>query len=170
MAKHSSKKRRGNFRAIKFNTQVALATLADEIIVKVNLFPNNSTMQTYCISVDSNIAVRDNTAGEGPIEVGYAHGDYDVTEIKEATEAGASFDPGNKVSQEHNRRLVRMAGQLPMQAVDEVLNDGRPKRTKLGFMVSQGFNLAFYVKNKSGAALTTGAIVECYGTLYVRQT
>ncbi len=133
------------------------------------MFPNNSTVQSYCISADCLWAIRDLTAGEGPLQVGLAHSDYTASEIKEALEAGASFDPGDKVEQEQARRLVRRSGQFAGQVPQEIINDGRPKRTKLGFMVSQGFNLNLWVKNKSGATLTTGAVVEISGTLYVRQ-
>ncbi len=167
MAKHKS---RGRFRAIPFSVTLPLLTLADEVVLAVNMFPNNSTVQTYCISADCLWAIRGVTAGEGPLQVGYAHGDYSVSEIKEALEAGASFDPGDKVEQEQARRLVRRAGQFDGQSATEVLNDGRPKRTKLGITITQGFNLALWVKNKRGGAMTTGAVLELSGTLYVRQS
>ncbi len=134
------------------------------------MFPSNSTVQTYCISADCMWAIRGAAPGDGPVQVGYAHGDYSVTEIKEALEAGLSFDPGNKTEQERARRLVRRAGQFSVTAVDEVLNDGRPKRTKLGIMVTQGFNLSLWAKNKRGGALTTGMVLEFSGTLYCRQS
>ncbi len=160
----------GKFRAVPFTIELALSTLANEIVIATNVFGSNSTRQSYIISVDAVYGMRGHTAAEGPIEVGYAHGDYSVTEIKEALEAGASFDPGNKVAQEQARRLVRSVGLFNGLATDENLQDGAKIRRTIKFAISQGFNLAFWAKNKNGAPLTTGSTIEVSGTAYMRQT
>ncbi len=158
------------FRAVPFTIQLATGALAAEAVIKVDCFSSNSTRDSYIMSIDYSAALRDHTAGEGPLEIGFAHSDYTVTEIKEALEAGASFDPGNKVAQEQARRLVRSAGLFSGASAFDSLYDGRPKRRKIGFLVSQGFNLAFWIKNRDGAALTGGGIVEIQGTAYMRQS
>ncbi len=60
-------------------------------------------------------------------------------------------------------------GMLPQIAIDEVMGDGRPKRTRLGFSVGSGFGVELFVLNNAGTTLTTGAIVICNGNLYCRR-
>ncbi len=166
-----AKRKRGRgFRAVPFTIQLATGALAAETVIATNCFGSNSTRDSYIVSVDYLASIRDHVAGEGPLEIGFAHSDYTVTEIKEALEAGASFDPGNKVTQEQARRLVRSSAQFSGAASFDELFDGRSHRQTIKFMVSQGFNLAFWIKNRDGAALTGGGIVEISGKAYMRQS
>ncbi len=170
MMAHKRKRSSGSFRAVPFSIQLATGALGAETVIKVDVFASNSTRDSWITSIDYTASIRDHTAGEGPLQIGFAHDDYTVAEIKECLESGASFDPGNKIAQEQSRRLVRAAGIFSGAAAFESLYDGRPKRRKIGFLVSQGFNLAFWIKNNDGAALTGGGIVEISGTAYMRQS
>ncbi len=167
MAKKRSSSR---FRAVPFSIQLALGTLADETVVAGNLFASNSTRDSYIVSIDWSASMRNHTAAEGPVEIGFAHDDYTVGEIAECLDAGASFDPGNKVAQEQARRLVRTAGIFSGLTTDETLHLGTPKRTTMKFLVSQGFNVSFWARNRNGSALTTGSVIELSGKAYMRQS
>lgn len=149
------------------NNTISLGTLADQTAVKATL----ATLASggFIVAADLMWAIRDVVSGEGPIEVGVAHGDYSVTELKEALEASASADPGDLVAREHARRLLRKSGFFPGFSTEEVLNDGRVKRTKVRFALADGSTLAAYAYNRSGAALTVGAgEVVVMGDLWVR--
>ncbi len=107
------------------------------------------------------------TGGDGPVVVGYAYGDYTVAEIKEAIEASSAIDLGDKVAQERAKRMVRVVGSFS-ESGGSALNDGKPITTKLNwrFNASKACNIFAY--NDGGALLTTGAIVNHNGTLWVK--
>ncbi len=121
----------------------------------------------YAISADLLWGIREQTPGEGPVAVGLCHGDYSTAEVKECLTANL-LDPDDKIDQEHSRRLVRKSGIFPGLLSEETLALGQMIRTKLRFMIRDGKSLKFYGYNKSGAALTTGTIIEVIGTLYGR--
>ncbi len=108
------------------------------------------------------------TAGDGPIIVGYAHSDFSVTEIKEAIEASASISVGDQVAQERANRKVRLVGQLT-DLVEE-LNDGKPVKTKLNWLIPIGKEVNIFAYNDGAALLTTGAVVSCSGDMWVKDS
>ncbi len=152
--------------AIPIFGQVDSATSAADAVVKVSAL-TNFTSDFFAVAVDMNFTARDGTVGEGPIQVGVAHGDYTVAEIQEQLQAELN-DPGNKILAEQSRRLVRKAGMFPMIAADEVMNNGRKFRIKLRFRISNGHTLAVWARNRSGAQLTNGPFVQFDGTIYGR--
>ncbi len=168
MSSTHTRKPRAKLVALPFSSSVALSTLADETIVATTVlgstFPSRGF---YCHSIFTNWGMRGGTVGEGPVDVGYAHDDYSVTEVLEALQSNL-VDPSNKIQQERARRLVRKAGIFDGSTEDEVLNDGRPLRTGLGFNVDLGHALEFWARNRSGATLTTGKVLEINGVLYGR--
>ncbi len=107
-------------------------------------------------------------ATEGPITVGLAHDDYTVTEIKEALEAAAAIDPGDKIAQEQANRLVRVVGTLGQAT--EALNNGEPISTKLNWLIGVGHAINMFAFNESTAALTTGSTIHCIGNLWVKDS
>ncbi len=161
------RRNRKGFTALPFSISLALLTLADETILATQLLGGVFIEDFFCISVDGQWGLRGLTAGEGPIDVGYSHDDYSVAELKENLTANL-LDPDNKIVQEQSRRLVRRAGIFNGVAATEVLNDGKAIRTKLRFMVGNDHAIQFWVRNRSGANLTTGALIELNGTLYGR--
>ncbi len=124
----------------------------------------------WLLSADLVWALQGLTADEGPISVGLAHGDYSATEIEEFIEASASWDAGDKVAQEQRKRKIRVVGIFSGNETEEVLNNGMPIKTKLGFAIEEGETLATWAYNQSGATLTTGAALRLNGGINARQT
>ncbi len=108
------------------------------------------------------------TAGEGPITVGFAHSDYTVTEIKEAIESALSISVGDKVAQEKANRLVRVIGEI--SAAEPMLNEGMPVKTRLNWLIPIGKFVNLFAYNNNSGALTTGAIQNFSGDLWVKDS
>ncbi len=158
-------KRRFNLRKVRATGELALATLASDTAIAVGL--TGASVNPYRLqSINATWGVRALTAGEGPVTIGIAHSDYSVTEIKECLEATSSIDLGNKVEQERSNRLVRVIGTVLAQ--EPMLNDGKPIRTKLNWLISVGFEADMFAYNEFTGALTTGAVVHMSGDLWVK--
>ncbi len=162
-------RRRFNLRRVNTTAGITLGTLANVTVVSSNLI-GASDAAYRMMSVKTVWSIKNNTAGEGPITFGYAHGDYSVTEIKEAIESGASISPGDKIAQEKNNRLVRVVGQFSGFAAEEIFNDGKPLHTRLNWFIPIGKTVLVFAYNDSGAALTTGGIIDVTGPLWVKDT
>ncbi len=113
-------------------------------------------------SVKAVYAVRDFTSGEGPIVFGVAHSDYSNDEVEQAVEAITSWDLGDLIAREQANRKVRTIGTFALDEGEETLNDGKPVRTKLGWILEAGDTLQYWVL-AVGGALTTGGILEATG-------
>ncbi len=165
LAKRGSRK---GYRALIVNdTASAGALVADDVAAED--FSQTVDRSTYAISADLVWGTRNFTVGEGPITVGLAHGSYTAAEIEECLEVSTSWDEGNKVQIEQARRLVRTVGSFPLNFVDEVMNDGNPVKTKLGFVLQDGETLQHWIWNKSGGTLTTGGTVITTGHINARR-
>lgn len=164
MARKRKGTRTRNFVAIPFNEEVALGALADDTVGSDAILAS-LVEDLYVISIDAQCAWGGHSIGEGPLQVGYSHGDYTVAEIEECLDANV-VDPDDKIANEHSRRLVRRLGTFSGVATDEVLNDGKKIRTKLKFTIGDGKNLQFWYYNQSGAPLTTGSFLRLHGTIY----
>ncbi len=121
----------------------------------------------YIVSIDWTAAIKNMAAGEVPIYIGFNHGDLSVAEIGEAL-SGQVTSPDDIIAKERSRRPVRRAGMFSLNQDDIVLYDGVLRRTKILFSVGNGFGIQVWVRNSSGAALTTGASLEMQGTIYGR--
>lgn len=167
MAKSKRRRRNNkNFVAIPFTDAITLGTLDNGVAEKQDT-PIVLGEDLFVISVDCTWSIRGLTAGEGPIHIGWCHGDLSVTEITEALDAEVS-DPDDIIARERARRPVRRAGSFSGQTADDVMNDGNPVRTKCKFSVGDGHSLTAYAVNRSGAQLTTGGIVVIEGTIFGR--
>ncbi len=167
MTKKKSNNRK-NFVAIPFSTFITLGTLGNGLALKANLLGSDFAEDLFVISVDGSWTIQDLTSNESPIEVGYSHSDYSVAEIVENLEIEVT-SPDSKIEMEQAKRKIRRAAMFnTFNATHDVLNDGKPIRSKLKFMIGDGFNLAFWARNISGAALTTGALIKLNGTIYGR--
>ncbi len=151
---------------INVDEAIALGALADNAAISVDSDPFGR--EFYAISCDLYWGTDAVTAGQGPVVVGLAHNDYTDVEIAQALNLTGMEDPGDKIAQEQGRRLVRRAGQFANIAGNEVLNDGKEVRTRLGFVITDGFSLAFWALNKSNAPLTTGGQIGIQGKIYGR--
>ncbi len=121
----------------------------------------------FLVSADLAVASRGHAQGEGPLQVGVAHGDLTVTEIKECIESDNS-DPNNIIQKERSRRPVRTVGYLRQDVDPALIGDGQMQRVRCKFMVGDGKAINVWASNRSGAALTTGTVVHIDGVLFGR--
>ncbi len=163
MAKHG--KRRFNLRRVRVTPSLALGTLSPAIVIAGGI--SGAASNTYR-AVSVHMTWTAELLLEGPVIVGYAHSDYTITEIKESIEASASIDPGRKIEREKANRLVRLVGALSPD--EDSLNDGRPVKTKLNWLIAPGDEVNAFAYNDSSAVLTTGAIIHPTGTLWVKDS
>ncbi len=167
MAKHQKSGRRSKkFFAYPIENSLALITLANGVALAGNLTALGVT-KAYCISADLSWSIDDLTPGEGPLEVGLSTSDLTVTEIIEKLDAKPTSQ-SDIIAIERSRRPVRNSGRFSGQPANESLNDGLAIRTPLRFVLAEGKELVMWVRNKSGANLTTGAVVRVVGTLYMK--
>ncbi len=162
LAKKPARKRRFNLVKAPLNTSLALSTLASNDVISAA----TQTVDRNCraTSLHASWSIHNLTAGEGPIVIGVAHSDYTDAEVEESLEAAAGgWSTGDKVAGEQADRLVREIGTFAGIAAEETLNDGKPIRTKLNWQLVTGAGLRFFVWNKSGAVLTTGASIKVTG-------
>ena len=167
MVKHRKPKgRRQALAVINVDESIVLSTLADNAVLGVDSDPFGR--EFYAISADLYWGLDGLTAGQGPIVVGCAHNDYTDVEVAENLNTTGMEDPGDMIAKEQGHRLVRRAGQFSGVGTNEVLNDGEKLRIRLGFVITDGFSLAFWAQNKSNATLTTGAAINISGKIFGR--
>ncbi len=165
MAKHPKRRRRTGFRVLPFSVGAAAGTVANGAVATATV-SDVVDDRVWFMSLHTTVGTRGFTAGEGPIVVGVAHSDYTAAEIEECLEAQAAWDSSDLVAREQARRKVRTIGTFPIVTANDVLNDGRQMKIKLGWMAELGMTLDFWIWNKSGATLTTGGIVTFDGRVY----
>ncbi len=160
---------RKGFVALPVQGSLALSTLADQLVLKANVHTGVFSEDFFCISADLQVMVRGLTSGQGePSSWGVNHSDYTAVEVAEHL-AVSLLGRGSKIEQERLRRLVRNGAQMiHLTAEDELIPLDRSHRVKCKFMIQEGFALEIWIQNRSGAALTTGAILEWNGTIYGR--
>ncbi len=158
--------RRRNFVAIPFTFNLALSTLADDTVLKAAIATFGEDL--FVISVDASWSLRGLTAGETPIEVGMNHGDLTVVEVEECLDA-ALTDPDDIIAKEQARRPVRRSGIFQgVSGTDIVLNNGVAIRTPIRFSVGNDHSLDIWAYNRTGAVMTTGAVLQVGGTIFGR--
>ncbi len=167
MARRRKRRSNGRFVAIPFEVSITLSTLGDNTVLSSTILSNNFARDIYLISVKAYWSMSGNTSLENPIAVGFSHSDLSVTEISEALIAEVS-DPSDIIAAERARRPVRRTGQFAGPDVNQMLADGRLVRTGLKFAVTDGKQLSVYAVNRSNAALTTGTVIHCSGTIFGR--
>lgn len=165
MAKKSGRRRSSrNFFVHKDSPQNSLLTLANDVIKSATAPTLNQDVLIH--SVDTIQALRAHTAGEGPLEFGVADAALTVAEIAEALDA-APTHINDIPAVEHAKRKVRTIGFFDGTAVEEKFNEGRPRRVKLNWFVAATSSFPqFWVRNRSGATLTTGSTVELNNKFY----
>ncbi len=144
--------RRGG-RYIKGNVdeELDLGTLASRTVAS-GAFDESASQRMVCTSIEATytLAQFTDTASVGPIEVGIAHSDYDTTEITEYLQNGGSWDEGNKIQQEIARRQIRSLGIFEIKSnsgMNSVLNDGKPMKTRLNWVLNNGDTLDLWAMN-----------------------
>ncbi len=139
---------------------MSLTTLASETLVG-QVLTDVLIEKAWLSSVRASWTMSDFTpqAGDGPIEVGYAHPDYTDTEIQEWIQNQGSWDSTDMISQERARRKIRSVGMFksPVSVSTEIvyLNDGKPIFTKCGWQLTTGQSLKVWAFNHGSSAIAT---------------
>ncbi len=160
MAKKRGRKR--NFRRYLrggFDESDSLGTLAANTAIKISVADIliekawlSSVVAQYTLNNFTGIALA------GPVMIGVAHSAYTLAEIEEWIESTTSWDQGNPIAQEINKRMIRQVGVIVPQSaaiLGATLNDGRPLRTKCGWQLASGQTVAFFYYNMGTAAFAT---------------
>ncbi len=162
MAKRGRGRRRGGFgRYIKgpIDLKIAGGTLAANTAVLGAT--QVVTERTWCSSVKATYGFSGFTGGDniGPVSVGVAHSDYSLAEIEAYLEQTTGWNEANLVSKEISSRKIRRIGMFTIAAgsagESSVLNDGKPITTKLGWMLSTGQGLNYYIYNHGSSPFAT---------------
>ncbi len=171
MAKHTNKSRkrkRGRYLRGRIDEGLSLGTLAAKTLVS-DTWDGTVTERTLVSSIVATWMLNNLTGSQGPLLVGVAHSDYSDAQIEAVIENAGSWDEGDKIDQEIAKRLVRTIGAFigkpgPSGVGDDVLNDGKPIKTKLNWILTEGDTLKMWVYNMDTAALvTTVPIVSAEG-------
>ncbi len=122
----------------------------------------SSIVATYSLGGFTDIA------DVGPIMVGVAHSDYNDAEIEAYIEGTGQWNESDIVAtREISRRLIRRIGTFPtpVSAVAiVVLNDGKPIKTKLNWLLAEGQTLRLWVYNTGTQNVaTTVPVVNASG-------
>ncbi len=166
MAKHRRRRRggrRADFQALRVEQEIGVGALINGNVLTSTMTALGET-EYQVVSMDLVWSKRDGTAGEGPFQVGVANGDLNATEIAEALDANPT-SPADIVLRERAKRPVRHVGSFAGLG-EENLNDGKPIRTRLWTKLANGIEMEFWVRNRSGATLTTGMVVNVSGVIY----
>ncbi len=162
------RRRYKDFISIPFAQSFAITNIGDGVVITGNVLASNFGEDIFIVPMDWTASLRAHTANENPITFGVAHSDLSVGEISEALEAEVT-SPDDIIAKERARRPVRRFGTFSKGTVtEETVNDGITKRNKVMMSIGNGFNLAWWVRNQSGAILTTGSFMEYQGTLFGR--
>ncbi len=109
----------------------------------------------------------------GPIVCGISHDDYSSAEVEAYIENTGSWNEGDLVAQEIGRRKIRIIGTFGTRDDDTgpeddtwVLNDGKPIKTKLNWILTQGQSLQLWVYNQ-GAGAVGGTSPDLFVTGHV---
>ncbi len=159
--------RKAPLAVINVNETITLGTVGSGIVVSA--VTDTFTREFFAISCDIYWSMKAHTAGEGPYECGVAHGSYSVTQIQENLQLTGMEDPGDLVTKEQGQRKVRRSGRFNGLTTIEMLNDGKPIRTKLGFpVVGSGAALEFWIRSLDDVSATTGTSIDVQGKIYGR--
>ncbi len=144
-----------------------LTTLAARTLVSAP-FDETVEERTLISSLVATYAMGDFTVGSdiGPIMVGIAHSDYTAAEVEEVIEATNSWTEGDLVAQEVARRKVRIIGifSMPAAGADAVLNEGKPIKSKLNWILNAGDTLDLWAYNLGASPVaTTVPDIHCQG-------
>ncbi len=150
---------------IPLDVGLALSNLASGALVAGTMITFGEDF--FIVGLKGTWSIRNATVGEGPVDVGFAHGDLSVTEILEAVTASQT-DPDDIIAVERSRRPVRKVGSFTMGAADQHLNDGVPMTTRFKRSVGDNHTLDVWGLNNSGSTLTTGASIRFQGHAYGR--
>ncbi len=139
--------------------ELQLATLATKDVVGA-VFDETVNERTLVSSIIATYSLANWTAiaNAGPVVFGVAHGDYTDAEIEEYLEITGQWNEGDMRAREISSRKIRRVGSLggaATAAETDVLNDGKPVKTKLNWILNQGQTLRFWAYNSGLANIAT---------------
>ncbi len=167
-------KRRGSRRSMRgymkgdINEKIDLGTLAASTLISANI-GETVIERTLISSIVTTWSLSEFTqaVGDGPIVVGVANSDYTDSEIEQVLENNGSWNAGSLVDQEKTKRKVRIIGTFQQKDIsvgNSVLNDGKPIKTKLNWVLETGQTLSLWAYNDGESALaTTDPDVNVFG-------
>lgn len=152
------------------NEELALGTLAATTIITAP-FDDAVNERALISSIVASYSITDLSPGTGigPIMVGVAHSDYTAAEIEAFLENATTWEETDQIGQEISKRKVRIVGILGQggsaSSTDVAsLNDGKPIKTKLNWILTVGQTLQLWAYNLGSAAVaTTDPLVSCVG-------
>ncbi len=159
MAKKASKRRFRRYIRGQIQNRFTLGTLAP-VTALSDLVDDVLTEQAWLSSVKASWSMDTFTegTGDGPIVVGVAHSDYTDAEILEWIVNTSSWEEGDMIAKEVNRRKIRRVGTFGITGPalsGQVLNDGKPITTKCGWQLSTGQTVRIWAFNAGSSALAT---------------
>ncbi len=164
MAKHPVKGRRrrpmGKYMKGAVEETLTLGTLAARTLIS-DIFDNVTEEKAFVSSLVATWTLDEftNAIGDGPIAVGVAHSDYTDAEIETVIKNTGSWKQGDLIQQEISVRKVRIIGTFRTSQADSqgiaVLNDGKPIKTKLNWLLMSGQSLRLWAYNMGDNALAT---------------
>jgi len=140
--------------------RMSLGTLGAGVAIS-QIFGQTVNEKTLVSSVVINWSMDQFTVGndDGPILVGVAHSDYTDAEIEQYIENLGSWNEGDlTATREVGKRLVRRVGVLrgaSVVAEHDTLNDGKPVKTKLNWLLLQAQSLRLWAYNAGSSAIAT---------------
>ncbi len=170
MAKRNPKRKFRKYLRGGVDETLALTTLAATTLVSA-VFDETVSEKAWLSSIKASWTLSNFTPGAniGPILVGIAHSDYTDAEIEAWVEQSSSWNEADLVGQEVVKRKIRMVGMFGTAGASDApawmaLANGKPIRTKCGWMLNTGQTLRQWAYNTgSQAVATTVPIVKTEG-------
>ncbi len=146
---------RGNIR-----DNMALGTLAAADVITTSLGNVNGRTKISSIVATHSMSGFTVTDNVGPIMVGVCHGDYSDQEVEDWIEQSesSSWDRGDLPAKEISDRKIRKIGtfqQVGQSLGTQSLNDGRPVKTKLNWVLEDGQSIRLWAYNTGTVAVGT---------------
>ncbi len=159
---HKQYRRKGGKRKVylPYNQEFSLGAIADEDVITA-ASAHSAQDRMYLITHIGTWATHGFTAAEGPVQFGLAHSDLTAAEIEEYLENTAAWFEDDLIGQLTMLRgkWIKRVGVLSLLTPDEILFDGRPKKTRLGFYINEDAKVNLWARAAGGAVTTGGAVV-----------
>ncbi len=162
MAAKRRRASRGRLVYLPFDESITLGTLVANGISTNAL--QTLTQDFDIVGVKATVSFTDVTQGEGPLEVGWAQSELTGVQIVANRDASPTSQ-WDVLANEQSKRKVRVFGKSA-GTTDESLNNGLAVWRKMFLRIPSGKALCdLWIINRSGATLTTGAIVNLQGSV-----
>ncbi len=162
MAKNrrSSSQKMGKYIKGRIDFDLPLGTLSGNTLIGA-LVADAVAERTLVSSIVCRYALQGFTVTDnaGPVRCGVAHSDYTDAEVEAWLELTTGWSEADRVAQEVSNRLCREIGVFPGPPggglETAVINDGKPVKTKLNWILNVGQNLRFWAYNSGNQAFVT---------------